>query len=245
MTGRQTVRVTRDDVERVLPLKSWWAIVFVLPVVRRLTVLAVNHTPITPNAITVLSILLRLGAAAAFLVATRESLIVGALAFYLAYLLDCMDGAVARLKKMTSEFGRYLDHLGDLVGGLVTVMALAAGQGVLFSALVAGLLFVHVAEYYISFLTSTVIRQRPPGPGPGPGTGVVGLVLGWRRFFHDGNIKSFLSFPDYEALVFCLFPLLGRPLLGLQAGFALAVTVTLYTVFSSFVAIHTHGDRFP
>ena len=241
------LRVNLADVEAVLPLKSWWAIILVLPLVRRLTLLTVNHTSLTPNAITSVSILLRLLAAGFFLMADQPCLVAGAVAFYLAYLLDCMDGAVARLKRMSSEFGRYLDHLGDLVGGLVTVAALAAGQGMLLEPLVAGLLFVHVAEYYISYLTSTVIKLRAtlPAGTPEPNSGPLGWLLTWRGFFHERNVKSFFSFPDYEAAIFCLFPLLGKPVLGLQVGFAFAVAVTLYTVLSSFVAILSGGTKFP
>src|SRR3990172_8449884 len=99
-----TPKITFSDVERALPLKSWWAIVAVLPLARRLTVLVVNRTGITPNTITIAAILLRLAAAGAFFLADREWLIVGAIAFYFAYLLDCMDGAVARLRKQSSEF---------------------------------------------------------------------------------------------------------------------------------------------
>lgn len=239
---------TLDEIEQVLPLKSWWAMLLVLPVVRRLTLLTVNHTSLTPNQITIASILLRLLTAWFFLHGTHAFLIYGAAAFYLSYVLDCMDGAVARLRKLSSEFGRYLDHLGDLVGGIVAVAALAFGQGMLVSTLTAGLLFCHVAEYYISYLSSNLLqaRQTQAVNVDGENTpAVLALYLGYRQFFHMRNIKSFLSFPDYEALVFLLFPLLGLPVLGLKIGFCLALIVTCYTIFSSFVSIHTGGNEFP
>jgi phosphatidylglycerophosphate synthase len=239
-------KFTLADVEKVLPLKSWWAIIAVLPLVRRLTVLVVNQTGITPNAITIASILLRLAAAGAFLLAGRQWLIAGALAFYFAYLLDCMDGAVSRLRKQSSEFGRFLDHIGDLVGGLLAVIALSFGQNMLFTVLVAAILFCHVAESYISYLTSTILSGRKGFSGPQAiNSGIIRIYLQYRAFFHSRNIKSFFSFPDYEAMTFLAFPLLGMPALGLQVGFCIVTVVTLYTVFSSFMAIHTGGNKFP
>lgn len=239
---------TLEDVEQVLPLKSWWAMLLVLPVVKRLTLLTVNHTPLTPNLITSVSILLRLLAAWFFLQGTHDYLICGAVAFYLSYVLDCMDGAVARLRKLSSEFGRYLDHLGDLLGGIIAVAALAAGQDMLVSPLIAGLLFCHVAEYYISYLTSNLLKARQGLTAEGGSkstTGLLGLYQSYRHYFHKRNMKSFLSFPDYEATVFLVFPIIGMPGLGLNVGFCLALIVALYTVLSSFVTIHSGDNQFP
>ena len=239
---------TLQDVETVLPLKSWWAMLAVLPLVRRLTLLTVNHTPITPNVITVASILLRLLAAWCYFEATRTSLVLGAVLFYFSYVLDCMDGAVARLKKRSSNFGRYLDHLGDLFGGTIAIAALAYGQDMLWTPLAAGLLFCHVAEYYISYLSSTILDLRKDQMVESSSfwsKGPVGAYVKYRRGFHERNMKSFFSFPDYEALVFLVFPLLGLPALGLTVGFVVVLVIILYTIFSTFVMLHSGGKVFP
>lgn len=239
-------KISRQDVDSVLPLKSWWAMIAVLPLVRPLTLLVVNHTRLTPNTITVASIVLRLLSAVLFLTAVPSALIAGAVAFYLAYLLDCMDGAVARLKRMSSEFGRFLDHVGDMVGSLVSLAALAAGQHMLFTVMVVAMLFAHLAEYYISFLTSTIVAERPVAAmSPFWQKGVGQICCRYREFFHRHNMKSFVSFPDYEAVVFFVFPLIGSPQLGLTIGFWSLLCIVLYTIFSTFVAIQTGQKKFP
>lgn len=246
--GTENQQFTLQDVESVLPLKSWWAMLAVLPLVRRLTLLTVNCTPITPNVITIVSILLRLLAAWCYFEATRTSLALGAVLFYCSYVLDCMDGAVARLKKMSSSFGRYLDHMGDLLGGAIAVTALAYGQNMLWTSLAAGLLFCHVTEYYISYLSSNIIALRKGQslePSPFWFKGLIGVYMRYRQSFHDKNMKSFFSFPDYEALVFLVFPLIGLPALGLTVGFFVVLVIILYTIFSTFVMLHSGGKVFP
>lgn len=242
-----TPKLTLADVERVLPLKSWWAMVAVLPLARRLTLLVVNNTRISPNTITVTSLLLWLVAAGAFVLASRKWLIAGAVAFYFAYLLDCVDGAVARLRRQSSEFGRYLDHMGDLVGGLLAVVALSFGQDMLFTALVAAMLISHIAESYISYLTSTILSAHKVDASQSGifNAGIMRWYSHYRDFFHSRNIKSFFSFPDYEAVIFFVFPLIGMPVLGLKIGFCMVIVVTLYTVLSSFATIHTGESKFP
>lgn len=235
-------KITLEDVEKVLPLKSWWAMVGVLPVMRPLTLLIVNHTGITPNSITIGSIICRVVTMIAFATVTREGYMLGALAYYVAYLLDCMDGAVARLRKMSSEFGRFLDHVGDLVGDFMILSVLAYTHEVLLTPMVSAMLFMHLAECYISYLAGTLCRDVPAGT---PSFPLFRLINGYRDWWFSRNMKSFLSFPDYTALIFMVFPLCNRPADGLKIGFFVLLTICLYTILSTFVSIHTGRRSFP
>lgn len=235
---------TLQQVNAKLVLRSWWASFGVLPLANRLVVLISNYTELTPNQITAISSVFRLLSALCFLGGNRWGLVAGALSYYLAYVIDCVDGPVARLKGKTSTFGRYFDHLSDLVGDILILAALAYGQGLLFTPLVLAMLFMHVAESYMSYLAnlamgSRSVQERQPGGGP------LGWFQNYRQFFFSRNFKSFLSFPDYEALTLFIFPLIGLPALGLQVGFYVLLITTFYTVFSSFVSIHTGECRFP
>lgn len=237
---------TLKRVNEKLVLRSWWASFGVLPLANRLVVLVCNYTELTPNQITAVSSVFRLLAAFCFLGGSRWGLVAGGLGYYLAYVIDCVDGPVARLKGQTSTFGRYFDHLSDLVGDILILAALAYGQRLLVSPLVLAMLFMHIAESYISYLTNMSLgfsndlkNQAEYRWGP------LTWFLKYRQFFFARNFKSFLSFPDYEALTLFVFPLIGLPILGLQMGFYVLLTTTLYTVFSSFVSIHTGDSRFP
>lgn len=237
---------TLKQVNEKLVLRSWWASFGVLPLANRLVVLVCNYTELTPNQITAVSSVFRLLSAFCFLGGSRWGMVVGALCYYLAYVIDCVDGPVARLKGKTSTFGRYFDHLSDLVGDLLILAALAYGQGLLFTPLVLAMLFMHVSESYVSFLANLALgsrsaQERQTGACSGP----LNWFLSYRQFFFSRNFKSFLSFPDYEALTLLVFPLIGLPVLGLQVGFYVLLTTTLYTIFSSFLSIHTGERHFP
>ena len=242
MTGAARDRFTLQDVESVLPLKSWWAMVAVLPVVRFLTLLTVNHTPLTPNALTVTAMLLRMMTALCFCSTDYHWLVTGAVFYYGAYVLDCMDGAVARLRKMSSEFGRFLDHIGDLVGDFLILVALAATQGLLLTPMIAAMLFIHLSECYINFLAGNLCRDGMPSSSSFV---LFNLINAYRDWWFRRNMKSFFSFPDYTALIFVLFPLCNRPVAGLKTGFIVLLLISLYTILSTFVSMHTGRRQFP
>lgn len=85
-----------------------------------------RRTPLTPNQVTFLGAIVFLGVAAALiLVRDWYGMLLAAAVLEFAYLLDCADGQLARLKSMTSEVGAYLDFLIDEVKALLLVGAFA------------------------------------------------------------------------------------------------------------------------
>ncbi|MBM0226224.1 CDP-alcohol phosphatidyltransferase family protein [Micromonospora sicca] len=107
---------------------SWWTVFLVDPLASRLVWLVARYPSVTPNRLTVTALLLGLGAAAAFAAATPQWLIVGAVIFHLSFVVDCMDGKVARLNGNGSLFGAWLDYILDRVRVLVCTVALMGGQ---------------------------------------------------------------------------------------------------------------------
>lgn len=238
--GRDQIDLRQSDA--AMSLKTWWALLFIYPLARRLVVFVVNRTRVTPNQITFAAMGLRLITALGFASGSRAGLVVGALSYYLAYVCDCTDGTVARLTGQTSELGRYLDHVADLVGDAVILLVLAWSLQMLMSPMVMGMLFMHVAECYISYLSGFVLAQSRE---PYSDFVIFRLVNRYRNWWFSRNIKSFVSFPDYNALVFVFCPLIGIPDVGLQIGFGMLLVICSYTVFSTFVSIHSGVREFP
>jgi hypothetical protein len=128
-SGRQGRWTTADVKRRTLKFKdAWWTVLLVDPVAAPLVAFIANYTAVTPNAITVTSLLLGLASAAAFWLHTWPWLVAGAVLFHLSFTLDCLDGKVARLKGNGSAIGGLLDFTCDQIRMLAATLGLFGGQ---------------------------------------------------------------------------------------------------------------------
>ena len=86
--------------------------------------LLLRKTSVTPNNVTILSMIL--GLFSGYFLYIRDY-ITGAILIFLANLLDCVDGQLARLKKQFSPVGRILDGFADYVTYVSSYVGLAFG----------------------------------------------------------------------------------------------------------------------
>ena len=107
---------------------AWWTVILVDPLASRLVQVAARYPSITPNRLTVAAFGLGLGAAACFAAADYPWLVAGAVLFHLSFLVDCMDGKIARLTDSGSIFGAWLDFMLDQLRVVVCTVALMGGQ---------------------------------------------------------------------------------------------------------------------
>lgn len=82
----------------------------------------------TPNQVTVLSMAVGAGAAAAFATGSRTGLVVGAILLQLAFTFDCVDGQLARYTRTFSRFGAWLDSVFDRGKEYLVFAGLAIGS---------------------------------------------------------------------------------------------------------------------
>lgn len=85
------------------------------------------HTPITPNQVSVFSMLVGLWAAYYFSKGEWGAAIVGAVLFQISAMIDCIDGDVARMVFKESRFGKWLDISADQVVHVALFVAIAIG----------------------------------------------------------------------------------------------------------------------
>ncbi|MGH3488798.1 MAG: CDP-alcohol phosphatidyltransferase family protein, partial [Actinopolymorphaceae bacterium] len=81
----------------------------------------------TPNQVTILSLAVAFGAAGFCATGSRTGLVVGALLFHLSFVLDCIDGDLARYTVHFSTIGGRLDLSADRVKEYVLFAGLAIG----------------------------------------------------------------------------------------------------------------------
>jgi phosphatidylglycerophosphate synthase len=110
---------------------AWWTVWLVDPLASRLVWLVAPWRWVTPNRLTTAAFVVGIGSAAAFWQGTYGWLLVGALLFHLSFVLDCMDGKIARLNGTGSVFGAWLDYVFDRLRVAACVVGLFGGQYVL------------------------------------------------------------------------------------------------------------------
>jgi phosphatidylglycerophosphate synthase len=82
---------------------------------------------LSPSGVTALSVLFAVAAALAFWQASRPAMIAGAVLLYLGFVLDCVDGQLARYTRRFGAFGGWLDTMADRAKEYAVYAGLAAG----------------------------------------------------------------------------------------------------------------------
>jgi len=107
----------KDDFFTTYAVSTW------SPVVTR----AAARLGLSPSAVTWLSVLLAGLAALAFWQASRPAMIAGGILLYLGFVLDCVDGQLARYTRTFGPFGGWLDTMADRAKEYGVYAGLAAG----------------------------------------------------------------------------------------------------------------------
>jgi CDP-alcohol phosphatidyltransferase len=181
---------------------NWWT-EWVCRPPAAVVVYGLRNTPITPNQVTFLSALVAAGSGLMFALLTGHLwLIAAALVFEFSFVLDCVDGQLARLRKMASPLGHLLDFLMDelkamFIFGCVAYRLWAEGGEELY--LVAGLggLFA-----LASGLTLTSFMRRPEYGAPPPTADGQPAVIRRRR----GPIGLAVSLLEHAARTVVHYP---------------------------------------
>lgn len=116
-----------------------------------LLVKAIYRTPITPNQITLFSILVGVLAGLGYGFGRRGTVLAGAALYAFSIVLDCADGQLARLKRNGTPLGRLLDGLVDYIVGFSVFVGLAVGfaphgRGLRWAFLLAGLAVSYISH---------------------------------------------------------------------------------------------------
>ena len=79
-------------------------------------------TPVTPNQVTIISLILGIASAAFFSHGAHTYTIIAGLFYFISTVFDQCDGEVARYKQMTSDFGKTFDIIVDsIVNATITI----------------------------------------------------------------------------------------------------------------------------
>lgn len=219
-------RYTLADVHETRKTRdSWWTVYLVDPIACLVALVVANRTRLTPNALTVISLALGLASAACLAV---QELAAGALLFYLSFMIDCVDGKIARLKGTGTPFGLWLDYMGDRIRVVFCAAGLAYGQYaatgdityiVVGSAIAVMDLFRYVNAPQMKRVREVVREARAavgdmvPAPRA-PGASRSSFMKRLNRFLARHRVRAHLfSGIEFHASVFVVAPLVGVPAL--------------------------------
>jgi archaetidylinositol phosphate synthase len=130
------------------------------------------RSPLSPNSITVIALLLNV--VAAFLLSQRWFLIAMVL-LALGGLLDAFDGIVARVQQKTSRYGDFLDHFADRVSDVLVVTGWLLGNRVRVEITLAAVIAVLLNGYIGTQIEATWHERNYESVGRGEF--VLGMVV--------------------------------------------------------------------
>ena len=203
---------------------AWWTVLVVDPVALRILPALVHRRAVTPDRLSITSLVLALCAGTAFL---DQRYVLGAVLFELHFLLDCLDGKLARVRGTQSPRGGFLDVASDLVG---TTYCLAA-IGVSAFADEQAALSLLPAVLYAVYTCSTLQRGRYGGLSP---EGRPRSGPGWLA--RRGMVATPYGV-EAETLALFLLPLVGSESL-LRAGLLLTAAFYVLATARNLVATY-------
>jgi phosphatidylglycerophosphate synthase len=214
---RAVGRFTMEQVRATYKARdSWWTVLLVDPLAGRLVRLAAGRRWVTPDLLTGLAFLLGLAAAGAFLLAGPGWLVAGAALYYTGFVVDCMDGKIARLRAGGSVVGSWIDFVLDRLRGVLCTAALFTGQFLhtgaeLFLFAATGVVFLGLFGY-VNGAEIDKALARMDGSAPagvtGPGAALPGMVSRIRDRLHRRRIRlNLVSGVEFDMAMFVVAPL--------------------------------------
>jgi phosphatidylglycerophosphate synthase len=186
------------------------------PIAVPLTKVVSHFNIITPNLITLLSLLFSIVAAIFFLSTDNTLFAFGGIFYYLAILTDCMDGKLARLTGKTSEYGKKFDLFVDYLRKPLAFPAILFSQfyypsklnGLYFGLILVGCHYgFHLVYNKLSISNGGHNNKESYVKGGYENRSVNALG---KFLMKNGIFPSLFSKPDEAFLVFMVGPLIGN-----------------------------------
>ncbi len=107
------------------PYFSNWADLFFPPIANSILPFVAKFKWITPNFVTLFSFFLYVLGCVFIFIDVSNHLVYTAILLPVAYIGDCLDGQLARTKKLSSDIGNYLDKVVDVLKIYIITISLA------------------------------------------------------------------------------------------------------------------------
>ena len=168
-----------------------------------------HRLPVTPNQITVASLLVGLTAGVLLAVGTWVTALLASVLVQLAFVLDCADGQLARYSGTASERGAWLDGAADVLKSFaillgLTFWAVQKAPHMWFWGFSA--YFVHAAGMHLYAIRPQRLARTTPESQSAPATRIEGLYQRLRGVLPFASASA----PD-QLLLISILAAAGRP----------------------------------
>jgi phosphatidylglycerophosphate synthase len=164
---KETTAQTAERLRRVwgdYPL----TILIINPVNIRLARLA-GRTSITPNQLTIISCMIAVVSACCMASVNPAVQAAGGILLLISFLIDCLDGDLARLKGLKSPLGAMLDPILDRIGEFAVITGMAIGgwrETGNPGWLIGGIILAGMSQIYFYITDLMLNKLRPPDNKP-------------------------------------------------------------------------------
>ena len=239
-----------DEVKRKTQLErySWWTGLVSNPIAVWLVYLIQDFRFITPNCLSLLSFLVTMPGVVFFLYAANGYIfiVLGVIFFFLFYIFDCMDGALARLRGQETRLGAGLDILAGILKQIPYMAALIIGgynisksnaylfAGIFWFASFAFQWFIEYSAEKLRINESTIldlIKKR--NADSNKKAGKKGIIARFSSFMAKRRLQLFPTDMEVYLVVFGIAPLMGNILVGIYIGagyYLIRVLIKLVTI---------------
>lgn len=171
---------------------------------------AARRCPLSPNAITIVALLINVVAAALLY---RRAFLPAVVLLTIGGLLDAFDGIVARVQGKASTYGDFLDHFCDRLSDTLLVTGWLVGSGVRLELTLLALIAVMLNGYIGTQIEATWHQRNYESVGRAEF--VIGLILypvathvlirkGW-----DSELFAALTIADWMTVVLIVLAIFG------------------------------------
>lgn len=207
----------------------WWTVLFTDPVALPLVRMLERRRWLSPDQVTALATVVGLAVGPMFALGSRGALVAGALLFQVSFVLDCVDGKLARALGRTGPKGAALDRISD---GARRASATLGLIGWLWHVgpvedIWWGIVYAVAAYYFLELSGSEAPIEKTTRPLEAE-TGTMGP---WTAALARRRMLPTPGMPDVQAVVFVIGPLSGLVVQAFAIGTAMVLAGILVSVY--------------
>ena len=135
---------------------GWWASLFSGPVANFFLGFIAENKKITPNIVTTSSLVLCIFTAYLVSFGRQPFLMISAVLIQFVFVLDCLDGQLARYREASSNFGAWYDRITDRIKDFLIYFSIALGHYKIYAdwkiwpLAMSSLFIVYLFDYYVN-----------------------------------------------------------------------------------------------